>query len=93
MKNQVPNKYCRHCGRELMHAKVDADYIEVSMYDSGGGSWWRLASPFNPQTGERNVATVHRCIDYQRTWHGENDHDMFVEYEGEIHWGVRIKLK
>lgn len=86
------NTYCRHCGKKLVQTEMPADQIEKNMYDSGGGSWWTLGSSFNPETGERNMATVHQCPDFARKWYGENSHDIFAVYKGDVEWGVRIKL-
>ena len=85
------NKFCRECGSKLIESEVFADRIEKHMYDSGGGTWWDLASSFDPKTGERNIARVYQCPDYRRKWYGENHHDIFAVYKGDIEWGVRIK--
>lgn len=89
--NKEHNKFCRECGSRLIESDVQADKIEQHMYDSGGGTWWRLASSFDPDTGERNIARVFQCPKYERKWYGENRHDIFAVYRGDIEWGVRIK--
>ena len=83
--------FCPECGQQMVYEKVPADLVEVSHYDSGGGSWWRLASPFNKDNGERNIAVVYRCPSYKRSWYGENNHDIFVVFKGEVERGIRIK--
>jgi hypothetical protein len=92
MSEAIPNKYCRHCGAELKIFDVHAELVEQSVYDSGGGSWWRLASPFDPKTGKRNIATIYVCQEYRRRWYGENAHDIFAVFDGRIEWGVRVKV-
>lgn len=91
MSKTAKNRYCRDCGSELKKISVDACNIEVHHYDSAGGCWWDLASKFDPETGEINEATLYQCPNYRRRWYGENHHDIFVEYKGDIEWGVREK--
>ena len=77
---------------ELTRTEVCADKVQKNYYDGQGGSWYRLASPFDDNTGERNIAVVYRCPNYKRTWYSENSHDIFAVYKDSREWGIRIDL-
>lgn len=85
------NNYCRKCGNQLVKSVVNADKIEKHMCDGSGGTWCRLASSFDPATGEKNTATIYQCSQYRRKWYGKNNHDIFCVYDGYTKWGIRIK--
>lgn len=87
----IETKYCRECGNKLNKKIVNADKIKKKYYDSIGSCWMKLAYSHNPQTGNKNTATVFQCPNYKRKWWWENSHDMFCIYKNKIEWGIRLK--
>lgn len=81
-----PNPHCRECGERMFSFPVEAGNIKVWHYDSGGGTAYRLATPFN-EKGEKNYAEIYQCLNYKKTpwylfWQDEH-HDIFGLFNGE----------
>ena len=83
---EIP-KNCRECGDNLKVGSVDADKIKIWHPDSFGGSQYRLDSPFNEKTGERNEAETRTCPNWKTSflW-GTNAHDKIIIYKGDLHY-------
>jgi len=80
-------KYCRECGNKLLTWSERASNIKILMYDSGGGTTYRVDSPFNEKTGEENIAKVATCPKLKKYFLlGANSHDKVVLYKNELHW-------
>ena len=75
--------FCRECGCEMLYTQVRADRVRVWHPDGMGGSLFRLDSPFDDKTGEKNVALDYICQNSQRFF---NHHDRVVLYQGEKHY-------
>ena len=83
---EIP-KNCRECGADLKIGNVNADKIKVLHNDGFGGSSYRLDTPFNEKTGERNEAETRTCPKWRTyfLW-GTNAHDKVIIYEDDLHW-------
>lgn len=78
--------YCTECGEKMFTFECESEKIIVGRYDSGGGTKYRLDSPFNPD-GTRNYAKVYQCPQYKKPkfWETAN-HQLFCIYKGEMHY-------
>lgn len=68
--------------------------MEVHMYDSGGGTWWKYTSPFDPATGEPKFVDVYRCPQYKtylNGFFGDNSHEIFMVDGDNVEYGIRVK--
>jgi hypothetical protein len=80
-------KYCRECGTELLKSSCGADEIKIWYPDCMGGSMFRVDSPFDEKTGERNIVEVFTCLKWKGGLRGLfNSHDKIVKYKDECHW-------
>lgn len=70
--------------------------IEVFNYDSGGGTWRTLASDYDRETGNKNLAYMYECplFGYENyiLWKNENGHDRFVVYKNCKEFGIKTKV-
>lgn len=83
-------KYCQECGQKLELSMARGDKVEVNIYDSGGGTWRALCSPYNQETGELELVEILTCPNYKRTFWGSNWHDIYSFHKGYKEYGVRI---
>ena len=82
--------YCGHSGLKLTEVAVNAGDIRVFHYDSSGGSYWDLATKFNVESGEKNIAFLLECPKYVKKFFCQSNHTSFVLYNGERHYDFSI---
>lgn len=79
----------------MQRSEVRADHIEENLYDSGGGTWSQISSPFDGETGKPRMGVVLRCPLYyeKRRWfETSRNHDVLAVFEGRVYWGIRLRI-
>lgn len=71
----MDKKYCSKCGKELIEKIIPANEATYSkhMYPGSGITTVKVATKYDPQTGEKNYATVKKCPDYKAYIFGMNN--------------------
>lgn len=86
VREEEKKMYCTECGEEMFSFLCEAGNVRIWRYDSGGGTTYRLASPFN-KNGEKNYAEAYQCPQYKRRFLlGGNHHDIWCFFEGEKYY-------
>lgn len=83
--------YCAQCGEEIIPFPIEASKVTVIHYGWGDRMTFRLDAPFDRKTGEKNMAVLFQCPNFEKKFFGDNGHDQYVKYKDAEEWCVKIK--